>query len=344
MNSKHLLEKNSGLQSHSSSLELLIVLFSSLFFLLAHSPIYGKSKDDLSLPSLSSLNKISIEEADQTHFNKRRKEDSRWFAPDPLNGESLKGVVLLTHGLNLRPSKMDQLAQFLRENHYIVLRLALPGHRENIQEQQRIKDRDWINTYLEAIEVCQKLKKKFHLPLYSLNYSLGSLVHLNSVLEINKMKTSNRRNPFKKSILLAPAAWSKWFTSWPHLLFFLPDSFGIKSFSHEDYRVEGTTSLAQYRALLKLQKKWSAELGANVSYLQSEPLHIIMHPKDELISLKKIEEFKREHQEISMKIKLLPELSPSISPSYNHLIIDKWAIGSKAWKILTEAILSALET
>lgn len=237
---------------------------------------------------------------------------------------------------------MNPLIEALNSRGIAVLRLSLTGHRGSLEEQKQVEFSQWLNDYKSAVELIEKAKSQLEmnnnttLPLYSLSYSLGSVVHLNYILN------SKEKSPFKSSVLFAPATWSAWYTSWPEFLFFLPDSFTIKSWNHQDYRNQPATSLACYRALREGVDNW-VKLSKNSKKLDKlEPLLNFIDPNDELISLSLIKKFKNNHPSLSFQISLIENAKPMIDPSFHHLIIDKWAVGEERWVEILQNLFTYL--
>ncbi len=318
MNLLNLLAKSFGSLSLYSSSGLLRVLFSSFF--LSASFIHAQ----IELPSLENLN--------QSSFLLKDSELSQWFAPKDIK---VKALALVTHGLNLKPSRMNTIIKSLNAKGVLVLRLALTGHRGSIKEQKEVTLEQWLTQYQQAIDILVKLKEKYHFPLYSLSYSLGSEVHLNTIAQ-------GHTPAFDKSIFFAPATWSYWYTQWPAWAFFLPDHFAIKSFNHSDYRAEASTSMAAYRALDEGKVRWN-QFAQKKNFSMLEPFMVVIDPNDELISLEKIKNFRENNPQVKAQLFVLKSFKPSIDPSFHHLIIDKWAVGTKQWQEIEEAIFSYLK-
>lgn len=314
-------ERNSGYLSLFSFSELLRAFFINIGF--ACLALHAQENIQDHLPSLTYLN--------QSHFSLNEQELSQWFTP---TDKPIIALALVTHGLNLRPSKMNSIIKALNDKGVLVLRLALKGHRGNLDEQKEVSLKEWLNQYSYATALMKDLKQKCQLPLYSISYSLGSEIHLDTLIQ-------NKERVFDKSVFFAPSVWSYWYTQWPALTFFLPDSFGIKSFNNKNYRIESSTSMAAYRALSKGRSLWkNFATGNNFSII--EPFLVIIDSEDELISVANVESFIRDHPRLKAQLFVLKNSNPAINPSFHHLIIDKWAVGNKQWFLIKEAIFSYL--
>lgn len=316
MNLLNLQGKNFGYPFPSSFSELLKVLCISLLC------FNVQAKENL--PSLNYLN--------QSHYQLNSKEISQWFVP---TDRPIKALALVTHGLNLRPSKMNSIIEDLNDKGVLVLRLALKGHRGNLDEQREVTLKDWLDQYSYATRIMKDLKEQMKIPLYSVSYSLGGEIHFDTL-------TQFKQKVFDKSVFFAPAIWSYWYTLWPTVTFFLPDSFGIKSFNNKDYRIEASTSMAAYRALNEGKSLWS-EFAKKKNFSMIEPFLVIMDPEDELISYAKVENFIKENPKIKAQVFVLKKVKPTINPSFHHLTIDKWAVGSEQWNAIEQAIFTYLD-
>jgi len=236
---------------------------------------------------------------------------------------------------------MNEIVKTLTASGALVLRLSLAGHRGSKVEQLNVNLGQWISSYEVAIKLLIKKKKelerknKLTYPLYSFSYSLGSLVHLNALSRFDQ-------KVFNHSVMLAPAAWIKWYSYWTKIFFFLPDYISIPSANHSHYRSQRGTSLASYRALYQGIDKWQKFQEGRI--LKSiAPLSIIIDPEDELVSIDKIKEFLVDHPEIQAKMIEIKEAKALIKPSFHHLIIDKNSVGEVQWGLIQEEIRSPLK-
>ena len=91
----------------------------------ALSPCFG------TIPKLDDFNNHQL-------FNYDMTEVSKWMHPLSDNQEDVKGVILLAHGLNLRPSKMNSLGHTFSRHGFYSLRVSLAGHRGNLNEMKLV--------------------------------------------------------------------------------------------------------------------------------------------------------------------------------------------------------------
>lgn len=231
------------------------------------------------------------------------KEKSRWF----YTGETAKtkAVVLIAHGLNLHPAKMDSLARFFTEKNCDVLRMALGSDPEKWEEK-------FADDYDKAREHAEVLER----PLYFVGYSLGALAGLHFMLK-------NPDHEFRKMALFAPAIHTKAFARLSAWLSYIVPGGCLPSLNLKDYRERNYTTLAEYRKMYEFQKDVQpAAVGI--------PALIILSRKDELIHFKKMEKFASQNRnctlmEISNHGSLLPK-------KYHHLMIDDMSLRQSEWE------------
>ena len=237
-----------------------------------------------------------------------------------------RGVAILAHGLNQRPSSLDPLANTLRDLGYHTARLTLTGHdREDSSVFQPSKwSEDLISSY-------RQMKQRFKdLPVVVVGYSLGGLVATYSL----------DRNPeFRpdKMVLIAPALSLRLLPQLGYLLnIFPPLSIGIPNLAPPHYRRFAYTPLFWYRNTLDL---YSDTRTLNDSEaLKRVPTTIIANPRDELISFCGLGEWIDDAGlSGSWRLeKVEPDKVDSSIPQ--HVIIDQSSLGAKGWERLVEIL------
>lgn len=232
---------------------------------------------------------------------------SKWFYTK--QDSETKAIILLAHGLNLKASKMDELALFFTNKKCDVLRISLSVNPEYWEEQ-------FENEYDKALEHAQVLER----PLYFVGYSLGALLGLSFIQD-------HPHHQIKAQALFAPAIYSRKLTYLPALLSFLfSGKIRIPSFNLSDYRQRSFTTLAEYKKLHLLQKKirhHSFELSTL----------LILDPKDELIDGANVIKFAELNT--LWKTLTMANNNSQLLIKYHHLIIDQKSAGPLNWiKIL----------
>ncbi len=228
---------------------------------------------------------------------------SKWFYTEFKN--DTQAVVLLAHGLNLHPQKMDQLASFFNKNKCDVLRIAL-GNNPN----------EWCDKFSDDVEAVVEHAHILERPLYFVGFSLGALVGIHYMAK-------HAHQEFTKAALFAPATHTKMYTRIPSLLFnFFPKG-SLPSLNLVDYREREKTKLSEYRKMHELQKE--------IKYYQINiPTLLILNPKDELVASSQVALFAA-HNKHSKVFNISNEDSP-LSKKYHHLMIDENSLGHSAWK------------
>jgi alpha-beta hydrolase superfamily lysophospholipase len=166
---------------------------------------------------------------------KTKSEKSKWFYSDYKNDTT--AVVIVAHGLNLLPSKMDQIASFLASKKCDVLRISL-GKNPDLWTS---KFSDFYDEALEHSEILQR-------PLYFLGFSLGGLLGVHYIVNHPHL------HKFCKCILMAPATHTKFYTIIPALLSYVFPKGSLPSLNLKTYRERSKTSLSEYKKMWKLQK------------------------------------------------------------------------------------------
>lgn len=221
-------------------------------------------------------------------------------------------ILLQLHGLNTKPSKMEELAIFFQENGITVINGDLPGHSGDLAQMRRVSFKD----YLKRLDELLELTKGYDLPVYLLGFSLGALL---SIIATQKIKT-------QKLILFAPPLYVRFFV---RPLLFLRGPWLLKSFAPFDYRAGDATSFESYHALSKF-------IGLAKKVVKTKKLPstlLIINVDDELINTDKvITEFEKKDVNI---------LKIGHQSSYlHHLIIDKTTLGHDAWNQLTKSLIA----
>lgn len=276
-----------------------------------------------STPSLSSIN-------NNTLFKYDPKELNQWFSSLQENS---KGVFLILHGLNLKPSKMNSLSHFWSASGYDVLRGTLSGHFGSKDEMKALTKQTWERDVTHLICHAYQLSIKKNIPLYFTGYSLGAAV------AIDKIKNSSLKNPFSKMILLAPAIRVKWFAKLTKFLSFFSSRIMIPSDNLPNYRSLNGTSTAAYKALHNIIDS----LGPPYENLNI-PTQIFIDKNDELISIPGLESMIDTEELSKWSIKFISKSKTTLKKNHDHLIIDPPTLGKDSWKSLLGNMKNFIES
>ncbi len=238
---------------------------------------------------------------------------------------SCREALILVHGLNLKPSAMDEMGLAVSQKNLAVYRLALPGHKGE-SEEQRLKIK--VSDLTESLASATKLvRTRCSGPLYSLGFSLGGLLTV--------VAQGEGIVAFDKMLLIAPALSLK---SYTHLVTWLFPFFDIiPSRGPVNYRAsKDGTSEALYRALFALQDR----VPALKTKLLERPTRVFLNPDDELVSWSGTAEFIVEKNlEVNWSLTSLDNDQAELK-SFDHLVIDQKTISPQSWeKLLREARL-----
>ncbi|MBP9680681.1 MAG: alpha/beta hydrolase [Bacteriovorax sp.] len=237
-------------------------------------------------------------------MDKSHKEKSKWFYTEHVS--ETKAVVLLAHGLNLKASKMDELALFFNAKKCDVLRISL-GVKPKRWEELFEKD------YEKALEHARILER----PLYFVGYSLGALLGLSFI-------DQHPNHEIKSQALFAPPLFTRKLSSIPILLSFIfTGKSKIPSLNLPTYRYRSFTTLEEYKIFYFLQKK----IRCSACALSTQ---IILDPKDELIDGKRLIKFAELNP--LWKTLCISKHNNQLPIKYHHLIIDRESTGALNWE------------
>ena len=248
----------------------------------------------------------------------------RWFTTD---ADTIRGVVVLVHGLNQHPATWKDMIAALNKWGYHVFRLCLRGHTGQAnQEILQVSAEVWLGDFLAGYREVEA--RYLDLPKLLIAYSLGGLVATVAQGRLG-------RELFARQVLLAPAIATRPYT---RLVLLLAGLVGrVPSDAPEYYRAnqEGI-SVAGYRALFDLEDMLKDEGSHRFPRC---PTRIVMRNNDELIHYRGIKRLIRRHRLNSYEILTLPEDGRKRKRSKrNHLIIDKKGLGKFTWRWMLREI------
>jgi esterase/lipase len=252
-----------------------------------------------------------------------------------------RGVVMVVHGLNVRPSKMGTpssegtLVKLLFDNGYHVYRVTLKGHNGPVENMQEVTQADWLHDAYSQYCEAKAIAEKERLPLYLLGFSLGALVY-----EVLMSETMASPVQFEKTILFSlavaikPAAktilWMQPFTN---------DGSIIRSVSPKEYRAQPGASMAAYKAIFNME-----ELLCAVSFRNCNVNTIVFIDKnDEMISAALLHKRINKYNLTNWSVYELTNVGAVIKPRYHHLLIDDKCVSEATWQSISKTILKFLD-
>lgn len=255
-------------------------------------------------------------------------ESSRWFV---TTTEPARGVILLVHGLNVRPSAMDPLATALTSEGYHVHRITLHGH--NGRTAEIFDENVWVR---ELSSAYQDIRTRFpNLPTYLMGYSLGGLA-LVTMLDSTPLGQYPRA-----MVLLAPSISLRGALDIATALRFPPPiTWAIPNLTPRSYQRYEYTPLFWYSNTLALYR--NANGLKNIEKLRSIPTLVILNEDDELVSAAGTSRWIKEHNlESSWRVEMVDTKGSEFSLK-EHLIIDEQSLGHREWSRLNSVIGSFL--
>lgn len=248
-----------------------------------------------------------------------------WPAKEP------QAVILMLHGLNLKPAKMDGWAQLLSSHGALVMRFALHGHTSDVSEMGQVSADRWREQFKEAVMIAHDEAQKMQVPLYFVGFSLGALVCL-EYLATNKTKLAD----IAKMVLLAPAIATPWYSQTAvSLLSVLSKSMTLPSRSPKQYRANKGTSVAAYEALFKLKKSLHDAQFKNAN----RPTLVLIDQHDELVPSAMVKNLIASHKLGQWQLNIIDNRFAQENYGFRHLMVDEEAVGPALWASLSRQVL-----
>jgi hypothetical protein len=239
----------------------------------------------------------------------------------PARGKA-KAVVLLAHGANLLPAKLDPLAIDLAKAGFDVLRPAFTGHCGAPELFHKVTAEDWASD-----------AKLFHMsarahangkPIYLVAYSFSAPIFLSFKGEL----------AFDRYVFFAPALATHY---WYPLLVWLArkfPNFTYPSRNLKEYLVHDVSSFQPIVALDEFMKKLDLWSGPDEQSL------IWMDPEDELVSAKGLAELTAIRK--NWRLEKISNKGSTLPKTYHHLIIDEASLGAETWNRIVKETISFL--
>ena len=236
------------------------------------------------------------------------------------------------HGLNLRPSAMDPLAETLASNGYIVHRVTLHGH--NGRTPQIFDEKVWLD---EVTKSYQEIRARFpDIPTYVMGYSLGGLTVLTMLESLPPAQYP------RGMILLAPAiSLSAALDALTALHLPPPITWALPNLAPVGYRRYDYTPLFWYSNTLDLYR--NVDDLKHIGQLSTIPTLVVLNEADEIVSPEGTARWITDHHlEPSWRIEFVNPEDTEV-PFKEHLIIDEGSLGQREWTRLQTLIASFLK-
>jgi pimeloyl-ACP methyl ester carboxylesterase len=247
--------------------------------------------------------------------------ECRWFAAEQSRA---RATVVAIHGLNNKPEIMDSLIRELNRCDLSACRVALARHESSNGHDMLAL---WEGNVAAAINECKKHEPD--LPVLLLGYSLGAGV---AVRYLQQHPTA-----FERMFLLAPAISLRCSSLilQPLARVGARSNLAIPSFAPKDIRSRNGTPLAEYDAMFRMARSLQ-QLG-NARELGAIPTRVLMNPKDELVSFKKLRSWIDANNLSAWRLNII---RVSDRAAYQHLIVLPETLGQANWQELVDAMTS----
>jgi hypothetical protein len=254
-------------------------------------------------------------------------------------------LVLLAHGLNLRPGRLAPIEAALRQAGAVTGMLVLPGHGEGAaREELRAADAAGLRARgRAALEEAAAGAARLGVPGPRIvAVSLGALVLLEAMLAEPARGPAVNRAPAAAAgvpaatdgILLSPAlALRGRLRALGPLARMLPGGLPIPSLAERAGRVHATLPLAAYAALFELLASFERAVSRQPLRL---PLRIYVDPADELISAAGLSRLVADGALPNARVLTPPAGEPRDGRA--HLLVDEATMGPTLWRDFTDAV------
>jgi hypothetical protein len=248
-----------------------------------------------------------------------------WFTP----AKKPTAVVVVTHGMNLKPARMDNLANALKEAGMEVLRPAFTGHcgPEN-ESYLDVTAPQWEADARRIHALASAKAKALGVPIYLVAYSFTTTVFQSLSGEL----------AFAKRVYLAPALATRfWYPLVVGAARIFP-GLSYASMNLPEYQMHPRSGARPFVALDYFLKAFREGRGQE----DAAPALWLVDPKDELISYEGLLRLSERHP--GWKLETVSTEGSTLPKSFHHLIVDKASLGPAAWDALVAEILRFLRT
>lgn len=249
----------------------------------------------------------------------------------PKDG-AVKAVVVLLHGLNLKPTRMDDWAIELSRNGCHVVRFALYGHDGEEEHMRRVAKEIWQEQFKDALDLAHNRARKFDAPLFFVGFSLGALIGLEWLSSLPKGSDEG----FEKMALIAPAISVPWYSRASiNAMSIFGEGMMLPSRSPKSYRANKGTSIRAYRALFQLKDSLESKgyQNANVDTL------VLIDKNDELIDSRSIRLKIQQYRLSKWRLHTVDNRFAHKNYGFRHLMVDEESMGKELWSSLLNLVL-----
>lgn len=282
-------------------------------------------------------------------------DSNAWKVFQPIHNNT-KRVLVIVHGLNLHPERMDALAQATAAQGALVLRLALTGHRPAADGQfswAGASRFQWLAEVSAGLTAAADAAEKHGVPWSAVGFSLGGALlwdYFCTEVDPAEAPTGAHSQPISTLrsspaglILIAPAVAARWPARLSRLLWFWP-SMVVPSFSPQHFRIHRGTSVGAYIALTGITDAVVRQSSSkNPCKNDNLSATVIANPDDELVSYAALDSkplrgtFTRYNL-----IPFRPSRTGELALLPRHLIVHPDAMKDTEWEQFTAVVDKSL--
>lgn len=260
----------------------------------------------------------------------RREDFTTWSF---TNKSEPRGLAIVHHGLNLRPSRMRQVGWVLNDLGIDVLNIGLVGHRGNVDEFKTVTQDRWISDLYHSYCIAYRYAKIHGLPLYMVGFSIGALLY-QSMMNNQAIYEFGTPVTFDKAVMFAPAIALTFKTGLLKMMMLFPDSWIVPSLANSNYRANDGTSIGAYGALFKTK----SELTDTKFAASNIPTLIVADPEDSVVDTSEIADIIAEFKLSQWKTIHVNTNEGNLDSIYHHLLVVEEALGQRQWQIVSNEL------
>ena len=270
-------------------------------------------------------------------IDQSEKYSMRWY--DSKNPGETRGVALVIHGLNLRPSRMEPIINMLTDSGIDALNLSLWGHGQNYDRHahsnpararlaafKSVTYQLWRDEICSAFSAAKSRSDINAVPLFLIGFSLGGLMGAD-------LLATEPGVQFDKMVLFAPAIKMHLRNYIIRVLAPFP-RLTIPSFTLESYQSNDGTPMAGYNALFESLNSFAENAGPGVNL----PTLVFIDPEDEIVSYYRLKQMVQDESLDQWEFYMVQKENTEGPAKIHHLIIDAPSTGENVWMNMMQAM------
>ena len=243
-----------------------------------------------------------------------------------------RGVVLVIHGLDIRPSRMGDISNALADSGFDVLRVALTGHRGSLAEMRTVSHEGWLEETFLSYCVARERASALGVPLHAVGFSLGG-----ALIEDLLNQARAEKPVIESAVLFAPAVALTGLTKMGWLLNAFGQGFALPTRFIGGYRATNWLPMPAYNSTVATTH---AVRGSDMAR-SNIPTLVFGDRNDELVSTRGVARLARaKHLDAWTFERVKISAGPPFPFKLRHIIIDEQAMGRAQWQLMTAAMLN----